>query len=214
MKLTVEERGRKSFEVGLKNAQTQAEEQRQKFHYTEIELATAKQQVVDLKAELEKDKEAAQVAQAAADATGQQFYDLGMQEIEAHLTDELVGVCRDYCLEVWIEALNLAGAPATSEWRKVENVYYPEDLREAPEAASGLRTDAAPTTTAPELLPTTQASLPPLETSKGPGKASDQGQGVEVAKGKKAGQGRARLEDKGKGKEAKTLPETKGPEAD
>ena len=59
MKLTVEERGRKSFEVGLKNAQTQAEEQRQKFHYTEIELATAKQQVVDLKAELEKDKEAA-----------------------------------------------------------------------------------------------------------------------------------------------------------
>ena len=78
-----------------------------------------------------------------------------MQEIEAHLTDELVGVCRDYCLEVWIEALNLAGAPATSEWRKVENVYYPGDLREAPEAASGLRTDVAPTTTAPELLPTT-----------------------------------------------------------
>ena len=48
----------------------QAKEQRQNLHYTEIELATAKQQVVDLKAELKKAKEAAQVAQAAADAAG------------------------------------------------------------------------------------------------------------------------------------------------
>ena len=45
----------------------QAEKQHQKLHYTEIELATAKQQVVDLKAELKKAKEAAQVAQATAD---------------------------------------------------------------------------------------------------------------------------------------------------
>lgn len=48
----------------------QTEEQRQKLHYTEIELATAKQQVVDLKAKLKKAKEAAQVAQAAVDAIG------------------------------------------------------------------------------------------------------------------------------------------------
>ena len=54
--------GRKSAKVSLKNAQMQAEEQRQKLHYTEIELATAKQQVVDLKVELEKAKEAAQAA--------------------------------------------------------------------------------------------------------------------------------------------------------
>ena len=62
--------GRKSAKVSLKNAQMQAEEQRQKLHYTEIELATAKQQVVDLKAKLKKAKEAAQVAQAAVDAVG------------------------------------------------------------------------------------------------------------------------------------------------
>ena len=37
---------------------------------------------------------------------------------------------------------------------------------------------------------------------------------MEVSKGKEAGQGRAWPEDKGKGKEAKTMPETKGPEAD
>lgn len=74
-KLTIEERGRKSAEVGLKNAQMQAEEQRQKLHYTEIELAKAKQQVVDLKAELKKSKKA---AQAAADVVGQKSYDLGV----------------------------------------------------------------------------------------------------------------------------------------
>ena len=60
-------------------------------------------------------------------------------------------------------------------------------------------------TTAPEQLSTTQASLPPTETSKGPSKASDQSLGVEMVKGKEASQGRTWLEDKGKGKEAKTL---------
>ena len=43
MKLTAEERGWKSAEAGSKNAQDQVEKQRKKFHYVEIELATAKQ---------------------------------------------------------------------------------------------------------------------------------------------------------------------------
>ena len=51
-----------------------------------------------------------------------------MRETEVRLIDELAGVCKDYCLEVWIEALNQAGAPATAKWRKAENVYYLEDL--------------------------------------------------------------------------------------
>ena len=55
---------------------------------------------------------------------------------------------------------------------------------------------------------------PPSEASKGPGKAGDLGQGVEMAKGKEAAQSRTRPEDKGKGKEAKTLPKTKALEAD
>jgi len=42
MKLVAEERGRRSTEASLKNAQDQAEEQCKKLHYTEIELATAK----------------------------------------------------------------------------------------------------------------------------------------------------------------------------
>ena len=60
---------------------------------------------------------------------------------------------------------------------------------------------------------TTQASLPPPEVSKGPGKACDQGQEAEAAKGKGASQDGPRLEDKGKGKEVKPLPEAKGTEA-
>ena len=68
------------------------------------------------------------MAQAAAGVATQKFYDLRVQETEARLIDELVGVCRDYCLEVWIEALNVAGALANLEWRKIKNIYYPDDL--------------------------------------------------------------------------------------
>ena len=124
--------------------------------------------------------------------------------------------CKNYCLEVWTEALNPTRVPAASEWSRVKNVYYYKDLREAP---TDLRQVLA-TMTALEQLPITQASLPPLETSKGLGKAGDQGQKVEVAKGKEAAQGRTRPKAKdkraGHGKEvsqAKPLPETKGLEA-
>lgn len=88
----------------------------------------ANQQVADLKAELEKAKEATRAAQVATDAAKQKFYNLEVQEAEACLTNELTEVCRDYFLEVWTEALNLAGVPATSEWKRAENVYYPQDL--------------------------------------------------------------------------------------
>ena len=55
-------------------------------------------------------------------------YEHGVQEIEIRLADELAKVCRDYCKEVWAEALNWAGVPSTSEWRSVENIFYPEDI--------------------------------------------------------------------------------------
>ena len=43
LKLAVEDRGRKSAEAGLKNAQVQDEVQHKKLHYTKIKLATANQ---------------------------------------------------------------------------------------------------------------------------------------------------------------------------
>ena len=57
-KLVEVKRARLSAEVGLKIAERQAEDQRQQFHITEIDLATQKQLVMDLKAELQKVKEA------------------------------------------------------------------------------------------------------------------------------------------------------------
>ena len=84
------------------------------------------------------------------------------------------------------------------------------DIREVPAA---LLPPAASALTSSEQTSTTQASLPPPEIPKGPGKASDQSQGVEAAKGKGAGQDCPRLEDKGKGKEVKPRPKAKGTEA-
>ena len=78
----------------------------------------------------------------------------------------------------------MAGAPANSKWRKVENVYYPEDLQKVPEATLE---EVVPALTVAKQPPPTQALLPPPEATKKPSKASDQGSGVEVAKGKEVG---------------------------
>ena len=61
-------RTRNSFEAGLKNAEKQAEEQRKQLHFTEINLATEKQLVKDLRKELQKVREAAQLAKEATEA--------------------------------------------------------------------------------------------------------------------------------------------------
>ena len=55
------------------------------------------------------------MAQAMADASRQKFYNPAIKETETRLTDELAGVYRDYCLEVWTEVLNLTGVLAASE---------------------------------------------------------------------------------------------------
>ena len=81
---------------------------------------------------MEKAKEAARTAKEAIRASKKASYDRGVQETEVHLAEELAKECRDYCQEVWVEALNLASVPATSEWRKAENIYYPVDIREVP----------------------------------------------------------------------------------
>jgi len=42
-------------------------------------------------------------------------YNLGLEETEIRLAEELAEVCREYCKKVWMEALNLVGVPTTSE---------------------------------------------------------------------------------------------------
>ena len=133
--------------------------------------------------------EVARTVEEAVKASKQAAYDFGAQETEVRLVEELAEVCRDYCKEVWIEALNLAGVPATSKQRQVGNVYYPPNIHEV--LADLPPPNALPLVSSKQPL-ITQASLPPLEIPKGPGQAGDQSQGAEVAK------------DKGKGKEAET----------
>ena len=114
-KLTASERDRNSALAGLKTVETQAEDQRKLLYQTEIELATSRQLALDLKAELQKVREAAQLAKEAAEAEKQAAYTLCVEETQARLTEELAEACRDYCDATWAEALNIAGVPADSE---------------------------------------------------------------------------------------------------
>ena len=96
-KLITEERERKSAQAGLKTAEAQAEDQCKLFYQTGIELATSKHLALDLKAELQKVKEAAQLAREAAEAEKQASYILGVEETQARLIEESAEACRDYC---------------------------------------------------------------------------------------------------------------------
>ena len=73
-KLAAEERAHLNVEVGLKNV----EDQRKKLHLIEIELATQRQLVLDLKAELQKSKEVAWVAREVSEVTETAFYEHGV----------------------------------------------------------------------------------------------------------------------------------------
>ena len=53
--------------------------------------------VSNLKAELQKAKEAAQVTREAAKVVEEAAYEHGVEETEIRLAEEVAGVCRDYC---------------------------------------------------------------------------------------------------------------------
>ena len=67
------------------------------LYQTEIELATQRQLVLELKLELQRAKEVAQAKKEAVEAAKQAFYLLGIEETETRLIEELAKVCRDYC---------------------------------------------------------------------------------------------------------------------
>ena len=61
-------RARDSAEAGLKTTERQFEEMCKQLHYTEINMATEKQLVTELREELRKAREAAQLLKEAAEA--------------------------------------------------------------------------------------------------------------------------------------------------
>ena len=71
-------RARDSAEAGLKKMEKQVEKIRKELHYSEINLATEKQMVTELREELRKAREAAQLHKEATEAKKQAAYDLGV----------------------------------------------------------------------------------------------------------------------------------------
>ena len=129
-KLKVAENGRKSAEAGLKSAEAQAEDQCKELYTTQINLATEKATILDLQSKLLKADEALKLAQEATAAAETLAYEHGVLETETRLTAEVIAVCREYCAETYNQALDRAGIPVDSDLRRVDQVYYPEDLRE------------------------------------------------------------------------------------
>ena len=123
-------RARDSAEAGLKTTEKQFEDIRKQLHYTKINLATQKQLATELREELRKAREAAQLLKEAVEAEKQAAYTLGMEETQARLTEEFSAVCRDYCDISWGKALDVAGVPADSSLRRPESIYYDPEIRE------------------------------------------------------------------------------------
>ena len=112
--------------------ETQAEDQRQQLRITEINLATQRQLVLDLKAELQKANDAVRVARETSKAIETTSYEREVQDTETRLAEEVAGMCRDYYAKIWAEALNQAGVSVDSELRRAGNIFFPEDIREVP----------------------------------------------------------------------------------
>ena len=93
-KLKVADQVHLSAEAGLKTIERHAEDQCQKLHLTEIDMAIEKQLVLDLKVELQKAKEAAQLAKEASEAEKQASCLLGVEETQIRHAEELLEVCR------------------------------------------------------------------------------------------------------------------------
>ena len=95
------ERGRKSAEAAQGVGERQAEEQRIQLRLAEEELALAKEKIELQWKELEgKEVELSNAEQAA--------YELGQKETLASITLQIRDLGREFCLQVWIEALNAA----------------------------------------------------------------------------------------------------------
>ena len=123
-----------SAEAGLKTAEAQVEDQRKQLYTTQINLAAEKAAVLDLMTELQKAQEALKVAKEAAKAMKATVYERGVGETKARLTTKVMIVCKDYCVETYYKALDQVGIPADSDLRRIDKVYYPEDIREDPTA--------------------------------------------------------------------------------
>ena len=148
------------------------------MHYTEINLATEKQLVKELREEFQKAREAVQLVKEAAEAEKQAAYTLGVEETQARLTEELSAVCREYCGISWGKALDAARVPMGSDLRRLESIYYNPEIRELP----------SPNSPHPEQSMADQALPTHLEVPKDSSQGGGQEKKIENLKGMDKGQ--------------------------
>ena len=122
-------RARDSDEAGLKTTEKQFEDIREQLHYNEINLATEKQLVTELREELWKGRKAVQLVKEAADAEKQAAYMLRVEETQARLTEGFFVVYRDYCDISWGKTLDVVRVPMDSDLRRPESIYYDPKIR-------------------------------------------------------------------------------------
>ena len=147
--------------------------------------------VAELREELRKAKEAAQLLKEAIEAEKQAAYDLGVQETQSRLIEEFSAVARDYCDITWGKALDVARVPADSVLRQPESIYYDSNIRELPGSESPPPEHPAKVSKVPI---TSQVPPAPREVPTDSRPEADQGKEVE------APQGKDKSKDKGKDK--------------
>ena len=93
------------------------------------------------------------MAREAAKAAVAASYEHGMVNTEARLTEEVAVVYRDYVTESWGVALDRAAVPADSDLRRIENIFFPKDIREIPGSDPLEEPPFAPTTVLDSIIP-------------------------------------------------------------
>nr|POF14641.1 hypothetical protein CFP56_26742 [Quercus suber] len=148
---------RDSAVSGLEGAQNQAKEQTRHLGEAEEQLGIARDLIADLQAKVtapdgaqreadwarEEARRAKveanfgrEMARTAKEEAKTAIYTDGVVEVEALYKAQVPGVCRQYCSQVWAEALKQDGVEATSDLWKAENVYYPPAIcKAAPDGA-------------------------------------------------------------------------------
>ena len=106
-----------------------------------------------------------QLAKKATEAEKRATYQLGVEEMQVRLIEELSEVYKDYCSVMWDKALNVPGVPTDSVWRLPGSVFYPLEIREVP-------IDAPESSEQPIAIPD---AIPLTETTKGSSQAGNQG---------------------------------------
>ena len=177
-------RARDSSEAGLKTTEKQFEDIRKQLHYNEINLATEKQLVTELREELRKAREAVQLVKEAAEVEKQAAYTLGVEETQARLTEEFSVVCKDYCDISWGKALDVAGVPVDSDLRRPESIYYDPEIRELSGPDSSHPGQASQVSVQPKV---DQVPSAPLEVPKYSNQDVGKGKEIETLKGKDKG---------------------------